>query len=304
MSTNKVTERESQILGDTPVTQARFIANLENGSQEWLELRKTGIGGSDVGTILGFNKWESPYSLWAKRTGLISSEIDPSEAMEWGNRLEPVILDKFADEHPELTLLRDVGTWAHPDREWQLANPDAIFKTQDGEYGIVEVKTAQYEDDWVEGVPAHYEAQVQWYLDVFGYDRAYVIALFHGNRYREIEVRASAIQQEIAQSRAKEFKEMLDESKAPDFDGATATYKAVREAHPEIENTEVELGWLGVQFFELEQEYKAAEAKLNLVRSHIMDAMGKSKRGLVEGNWTFTRSSRSGGAPFLTVKRG
>lgn len=304
MSNNKVAESETQLMGDTPVTQARFVANLQNGSREWLELRKTGIGGSDIGTILGFNKWESPYSLWAKRTGLISSEIEPSEAMEWGNRLEPVILDKFADEHPELTLLRDVGTWAHPDRSWQLANPDAIFKTQDGEFGIVEVKTAQYEDDWVEGVPPHYEAQVQWYLDVFGYDRAYVIALFHGNRYREIEVRASDIQQEIAVTSAETFKSLLDTNVAPDFDGATATYKAVREAHPEIENTEIELGWLGVQFFEIEQEYKAAEAKLNLVRSHIMDAMGKSKRGLVEGNWTFTRSSRSGGAPFLTVKRG
>lgn len=303
MSTSNVAQIEATSESDTPVTQARFIANLENGSTEWLELRKTGIGGSDIGTICGFNKWESPYSLWAKRTGLISSDIQANESMEWGNRLEPVILDKFADEHPELELLRNVGTWAHPERDWQLANPDAIFKQGD-EYGIVEVKTAQYEDDWVEGVPPHYEAQVQWYLDVFGYDRAYVVALFHGNRYREIEVRASRLQQDIAVEFAGEFKEFLDLNKAPDFDGANSTYQAVRAVHPEIENTEVELGWLGVQYFELEQEYKAAEAKLNLVKSHILDAMGKSKRGLVEGNWTFTRSSRAGGAPFLTIKRG
>ena len=304
MSSSKVTERDFDCCSDTPKTQARFIANLENGSREWLDLRKTGIGGSDIGTICGFNKWDSPYSLWAKRTGLIESEIRPNEAMEWGNRLEPVILDKFEDEHPELTLIRDVGTWAHPERDWQLANPDALFIDADGNYGIIEVKTAQYEDDWVEGVPPHYEAQVQWYLDVFGYERAWVVALFHGNRYREIEVISSSIQQEVALEAATQFKKYLDENVAPDFDGANATYQAVRAVHPEIENTEVELGWLGVQFFELEDDYKKAEQKLNLVKSHIMDSMGTSKRGLVEGNWTFTRTSRAGGTPFLVIKRG
>ena len=30
---------------------------------EWLDLRKTGIGGSDAGTILGVNPYSSPYAL-------------------------------------------------------------------------------------------------------------------------------------------------------------------------------------------------------------------------------------------------
>jgi hypothetical protein len=47
--------------------------------------------------------------------------------MEWGNRLEDVIIDKFADEHPEYVLLRDVGSWAHNERPWQKANPDFLY---------------------------------------------------------------------------------------------------------------------------------------------------------------------------------
>ena len=32
---------------------------------EWLEHRKSGIGSSEVATILGLNPWETPYQLWS-----------------------------------------------------------------------------------------------------------------------------------------------------------------------------------------------------------------------------------------------
>lgn len=34
---------------------------------EWLEHRKSGIGSSEVATILGLNPWETPYQLWRRR---------------------------------------------------------------------------------------------------------------------------------------------------------------------------------------------------------------------------------------------
>ena len=33
---------------------------------EWLEHRKSGIGSSEVATILGLNPWETPYQLWRR----------------------------------------------------------------------------------------------------------------------------------------------------------------------------------------------------------------------------------------------
>lgn len=42
--------------------------------EEWLELRTKGLGGSDIGTALGFNSFKSPYQLWAEKTGLIEPE--------------------------------------------------------------------------------------------------------------------------------------------------------------------------------------------------------------------------------------
>ena len=39
---------------------------------EWLQLRQKTIGGSDAATIIGLNKWETPYSVWAEKTGRIA----------------------------------------------------------------------------------------------------------------------------------------------------------------------------------------------------------------------------------------
>ena len=285
-------------------TKARFLAKLENGTAEWLALRETGIGGSEVGSIIGVNPWESALTLWAKKTGRIEKAIPMNDAMEWGNRLEPVVIDKFQDEHPELTIFRNVGTWAHPEREWQIANPDAVFVTESGEFGIIEVKTATYEDGWAEGIPPHYEAQVQYYLNTFGFSRAFVTVLFHGNKYAEFELLADPDFHERIVAAVTSFREYVLGDIQPDFDGAKNTYETVRKLHPLIEDAEVEVGWLGVEYFDAEQNYKEAESNLSKIKSLIMDAMGSAKRGLVEGDWVFTRQARGQGDPYLTVKRG
>jgi len=284
-------------------TSARLVGNFENGSQEWHDLRATGIGGSEVGTICGFNKWESPFTLWAKKTGRIDAHVQPNEAMEWGNRLEPVVLDKFEDTHPEFTLHRNVGTWSHPDRPWQLANPDALFE-HEGEFGIVEVKTAQYEDDWSDGVPAHYMTQVQWYLQTFGYSKAWVVALFHGNRYREFPVEASRFAQDAALVDVERFRDHMLHDVQPDYDGALSTYTTIRAIHPDISDDEVELGDLGVYYQLAEVKYKQAEQEMNEMKSRVLDAMGSAKRGLIEGRWSLTRQARGTGTPYLVAKRG
>jgi putative phage-type endonuclease len=286
-------------------TKAVYLDTLENGSEEWLKLRRSGIGGSEVGTILGLNRWESAFTLWAKKTGRIEETSGGSEAMEWGTRLEPVILDKFAEEHPDLTLYREVGTWAHPEREWQRANPDAVFETRDGEFGIIEVKTAQFEDDWNAGVPRYYETQVQWYLQTFGYASAYVVALFHGNRYREFEVKAEPFTQEANLEAVEQFRKYLIEDYEPDFDGSSSTYETVRALHPEIDpDVEVELGELAIYYFDAVDILTAAEADVTEIKSRILSAMGTAKRGLLDGEWVLTRQARGTGTPYLVTKRG
>lgn len=284
---------------------AVFLAKHDNKSPEWHALRATGIGGSDVGTICGLNPWQSPFTLWAKKTGRIESEIAQNEAMEWGTRLESVILDKFEESHPELAVIRDCGTWSHKDRPWQLANPDAIFQDAAGDYGIIEVKTARYEDDWAKGVPPYYRTQVLWYLQTFGLKKAVVVALFSGSKYREFEVEFDEFEADVNLQRVEEFRTYLEKDEQPDYDGSTSTYETLREIHPDIDpELEIELGDLGMYYFLAQSDFEQAESHFNEMKSRVLDAMGKAKKGLVFDEWRVTRQARNGGRPFLVSKKG
>lgn len=304
MTKKTVSQETGGERGVTYNTQAIHIGTHYDGSEEWHELRAGGIGGSEIGTILGLNRWDSPYSLWAKKTGKIE-RTPQNDAMEWGHRLEPVILDKFEDNHPDLIVHRDMGTWHHPERPWQRSNPDALFEDSEGNFGIIEVKTAMYEEDWKDGIPRQYEAQVQWYLDTFGYSKAYIVALFHGNKYGEWEVTASPLQQSVLVEAAEQFRPYLIEDKAPDYDGSTATLEVIRALHPQIDNeAEVELGDLGVHYFLALADLDTAEAHANEMKSRVLDAMGSAKTGLIHDEPMVTRQARGNGTPFLVNKRG
>jgi putative phage-type endonuclease len=282
-------------------TTATKVSDAAPGSDEWLRVRRQGIGGSDVAAILGLSKWTSAYTLWAQKTGKLLDN-PTSEQMEWGNRLEPVILEKFAENHPELKIEANVGTYQSNEYGFMFANPDGIYQTEGGSYGVLEIKTAMYEDEWREGVPRYYETQVQWYLQVLGLKNAYVAVLFHGNKYEEYEIQANSWEQDIAHVAAQEFMNYLYEDRVPDFDGAQSTYETVRKLHPEIDDTEVDLTDLYPDYSEAVKVAESAASRVLELKSRVLDRMQNSKHGLVDGAKVFSRQARNGGTPFLTVK--
>lgn len=274
---------------------------------EWFELRRTGVGGSEVASIIGVSPWRSAINLWAEKTGLLDREFVDNDAVEWGVRLEPVVLDKLADLHPELTLHRNVGSWTHQDRPWQISNPDAIF--QDGDsWGIVEVKTAAYEDNWKQAgeyaCPDYYETQVQWYLQTFGYSRAIVAVLFAGRKYVEIEVLASPLQQSLNLEAAEVFRQHVAAKKRPEWDGSDSTVETIRRMNPELDGSEVELGELGGNYQSALAEHVKATEALNIMKSRVLSSMGGAKRGTLTGVTIVSRMSRAGGLPYLVNKKG
>lgn len=290
-----------------PKSAAVFLGKFESNSPEWLKLREgANIGGSDVSTICGLNPWESPFTYWAKKTKRIESNFEPNEAMEWGTLLEPVIMEKFMRQHPELHVIPSPGTYHHPDRTWQIANPDGVAHNADtGESYIIEIKTARYEDDWLGGVPPYYKTQVQWYLHTFNYSKAIVVVLFSGSKYREFEIDADEFEQNVNLARVMQFRELyLMRGEQPTFDGALSTYETVREMHPDIDRElDVELGQLGLDLQAAVIRNSEAEAELNRLKSQVLDTMGKARRGFTDGVHVVSRQAKGSGRPFLIIKK-
>ena len=171
-----------------PYTEIRFTGTPEEINKQWVEARKNGVGGSDVASIMGLNKYSSPLNVWLVKTGREESpDLSNNQAVEWGNRLEDVVADKFADEHPELQVRRRNATMVSIKRPWAFANIDRWVTDGKGNVGILEVKTVgmRRAADWDSGVPLYYLTQVMHYMSVTGYKYAWVAVLIGGQEFRE-----------------------------------------------------------------------------------------------------------------------
>jgi predicted phage-related endonuclease len=281
---------------------AVLLGDFENGSDEWHKLRDQpgAIGGSQVGAICGVSPWESPLARFYKATGQIPDKIEPSMSMKLGTALEAPILSIFASEHPELDIYT-VGTYASKEYDWAHANADGIFMEADGTMGIIEVKFSR--DYWTDGLPLHYRYQVMYYLHIFGFKKAIVVALA-GSTYTEIVVEYDQFEAEAMFGQVLDFHNRVLENRPPDFDGSSSTYDAVRQVNPEINPDEKEeLGELGIHLVNAYTDYQAAEKHYKEMQSRTLDAMGTSKYGMVDDRVIVYRSQRGSGAPFLNWKK-
>jgi len=293
----------SKLLGDN-------LGYFADNSDDWHRLRNEpgAIGGSDVGVLLGLSSFVSPYSLWAKKKGLIPDQVT-SDAMEWGHRLERPILEKFAESRNGTTWV-NCGTWASKENSLHRANPDGLYLTPTGEVQLIEIKTARDETYWKDEdgnltIPAAYRAQVQWYLYVLGLKTATVAVLFGGSRYHEFALDGSEFEQELAVSEANKFIELLLSDATPELTAPfTATQEALRYQHPEIlQESEVELGDLGATYLQALKDLDLSQAKVDELKAQVIQKMGNARRGLVKDQWLITRQARKGGIPYLVNRK-
>lgn len=62
--------------------------------EDWLAERRKSIGGSEIGAIMGLNKYQSPVSVWANKLGIVP-DAEPNEAMIQGTDLEEYVAERF-----------------------------------------------------------------------------------------------------------------------------------------------------------------------------------------------------------------
>lgn len=163
------------------------IAPADLPRADWLAFRKAGLGGSDAAAALGLDPYRSPYTLWLEKTGRWD-EDDAGEAAEWGTRLEPFVVRRYADAHPDVAVIPAPGILRSKRWPCLLANPDRFAVTQAGEVEVLEAKAPglRQAKHWPEDeLPDHYVVQVLHYLLVTGYARARVAALIGGQTYVE-----------------------------------------------------------------------------------------------------------------------
>ena len=153
--------------------------------ESWLRERRRGIGGSDIGAILGLSRWRSPLDVYLDKIGE-SEDKESSDAMYWGVVLESVVADEYARRTGK--KVRKINAILACEGEpWRRASVDRLVI---GERKILECKTAgahmghEWGPDGSDEVPDVYRAQVAWYQHVLDYDTADLAVLIGGRDYR------------------------------------------------------------------------------------------------------------------------
>lgn len=280
--------------------KAKLVGVFENGTSEWHEARTDGLGGSEIGVAMGLSPFQSPFHLWAVKTGQVIPEPLNNWAVRFGNKFEQPILELLQEEHPDWELYT-TGTYRHPEHKFMQANPDALAKV-DGEWVIVEVKTSR--NYWHE-VPPSYIAQVRHYMAVMNVNRAVIVGLVN-MAWVEHWVERDDFEEQVLIDQATRFWKYVVDGTQPDWDGSESTYEAVRAMHPDITDEEIEID--GLHFLANAQAaYDKAEAELRQAKSEVLNAMGKAKHAYIQVNGekirVATREARGGGRPFLKVVR-
>ncbi|MEZ7911238.1 MAG: YqaJ viral recombinase family protein [Propionivibrio sp.] len=218
----------------------RLVSTKALPREDWLNVRRQGIGSSDAAAAVGLNPYKSQLELWLEKTGrdgLLpkTDPLDEESPAYWGNILEPIVAAHYTRRSGN-RVRRINAVLQHPDPQlhWMLANIDReVIGAPDVQ--ILECKTAGINGSrlWKDGVPEYVQLQVQHQLVVTGKAAADVAVLIGGQHLeihriqRDEALIARLIQLEAA------FWRYVEMDTPPPADGSESGELALRSFYPQ-----------------------------------------------------------------------
>lgn len=208
------------------------ISTLNMSREEWLKLRKNGIGGSDAGAVCGVNPYSSAIQVFVDKRSDDISDYD-NEAMREGRDLEDYVAKRFTDETGKKVRK---ANYMYIDEEYPFMFAD-VDRLIVGENAALECKTvnAYNADKWADGkVPPHYKIQCYHYMSVLGLDCVYIAALVLGKEFiwRKIE-RDDEVINNLRCIEQAFWENNVLAGIMPDPDGSTSASSWIKDRFPE-----------------------------------------------------------------------
>ncbi|GII88218.1 endonuclease [Sphaerisporangium siamense] len=175
-------------MSDLITPAARLLAPAGLPREEWLAVRRQGIGGSDVAAILGMDRYRGPLHVYQDKRGELAEQRSArlDRAARRGHRLEGLVAELFTEE-TGLSVVKSPGTFQNTERAHMLVNLDRIVidarpvrDLLDG--GVLECKSrtwrAARRENWGGDEPPDGPAiQAYWGMAVTGYHKGWVAGL-------------------------------------------------------------------------------------------------------------------------------
>ena len=268
------------------IMQATVIADRkELNHEDWIKLRRTGIGGSDAGAICGLNSFSSPFSVYTEKVGL-SSEKPVSEGMRLGNDLEEYVAQRFTEATGK-KVKRCNYVLQHPTNHWMLADVDRLII---GENAGLECKTtsAFNKSDFTKAdIPPQYYVQCMHYMAVTGAKYWYLAVLVLGVGFYEFKIERNEAEIDNLINIERDFwHNHILECVEPDPDGSKATAIAINEAYYPNEGQSIDLmpyrNLLDL-YYELNSQIKGLEREQEEIKQELQVYMANATEGQTAG---------------------
>jgi putative phage-type endonuclease len=169
--------------------------------EEWFDIRRRGITGTDISVIMGCNPYKTQAELLEEK--LYGKRQEQTEPMFWGTVLEDVVAKVYSERSGEritdvkgtfstiqldaLSALSRSSCVTISTKIPLLGNLDRIIVDADGKASaILEVKTGHaFSKGWgTYDIPEHYRHQVNWYMGITKIYKAVFAVLLGGRDYR------------------------------------------------------------------------------------------------------------------------
>ncbi len=279
----------------------RLIDTKALQREQWLQVRRSGIGSSDAAAAAGLNPYQSRLALWLDKTGRAPVEEkaadSSSDPMYWGSLLEPVVAAHYTKRTGyKVRCVRAV--LQHPQVAWMLANIDReVLCAPDVQ--ILECKTAGIQGSrlWRDGVPEYVQLQVLHQLAVTGKQAADVAVLLGGQKLEIFRINRNEVMIAHLMALEEEFWGYVQRDQAPPADGSSSAERALRELFARDNGAcvdwthDTEMSNTFSDLLRVRTELAALSAQEAKLKQHIQQQMGEASMAQFElGEVRYKRS--------------
>ena len=252
----------------------------------WLELHKTGIGGSDAGAIAGFNPYGSPFTVYYEKTGDMQQK-EITEAMRQGTDLEEYVRSRFVEKTGKQVkqLLYTIRSRKYP---FMLADVDGVISDENAILECkVTINSSHYSYEDANNIPAYQLVQCLHYMSVVGAEKAYLATLVFGKDFNIVEINASDYKEDIAsliQIEKRFWEENVLKEIPPEPDGSDKSTEILAEQYPSADDDLPPVDLMGYssqlkRLSELKRDIAALTDEKAGIENLIKNALGEAPVG-------------------------
>lgn len=249
--------------------------------EEWLELRKGYIGGSEAGAVVGLDSYNSPYTVWGEKTGRLPG-FEGNVITRVGAYLEDLVATMFCEEtgkqvrRKNRMMVNSKYPWACADVDRMIVGEDAILecKTTNSFPVMKDLRNGSFPDRWY--------CQCMHYLAVTGKKKAYLAVLVASRDFYWFELERDEAEIEALMNSEQDFWWCVETDTPPDTDGSEATTEALATIYADGfgEDTASLFGRenLLAERSQLKAQQKALDERVKEIENRIKADMGHAEK--------------------------